>query len=61
MLPQIKGIWQSDKAKFYFIEDINEATAYLHHPMWKGHTRFSSKLLPLFFRGIQDQNILNLL
>lgn len=37
LFPQIKSLEQSDTAKVYFIEDINEATAYLHHPILGMH------------------------
>ncbi|MDJ1506140.1 DUF1810 domain-containing protein [Xanthocytophaga agilis] len=33
IFPQIKGLGQSDTAKFYAIEDIDQATAYLLHPV----------------------------
>ena len=33
IFPQIKGLGRTDIAKFYSIEDIAEATAYLSHPV----------------------------
>ncbi|MDJ1480810.1 DUF1810 domain-containing protein [Cytophagaceae bacterium DM2B3-1] len=33
VFPQIKGLGKSDTAKFYAIEDIDQARAYLLHPV----------------------------
>ncbi len=33
IFPQLKGLGNSDNAKFYGIADLAEATAYLHHPI----------------------------
>jgi uncharacterized protein (DUF1810 family) len=33
VFPQIKGLGKSDTAKFYALEDINEAIAFFKHPL----------------------------
>lgn len=33
IFPQIKGLGRTDIAKFYSIEDLNEAASYLSHPI----------------------------
>lgn len=37
IFPQLKGLGSSETAKFYAISDINEATAYLQHPVLGKH------------------------
>lgn len=37
IFPQIKSLGQSDTAKFYAIQDMAEATAYLRHPVLGKH------------------------
>lgn len=37
IFPQIKGLGSSDTAKHYAIKDLNEATAYLQHPILGKH------------------------
>lgn len=37
VFPQINGLGSSETAKYYGIKDINEATAYLQHPILGKH------------------------
>ncbi|NDP26736.1 MAG: DUF1810 domain-containing protein [Flavobacterium sp.] len=48
IFPQIKGLGSSVTAKFYEIKDLNEATAYLRHPILGKHLiEISGELLKL--------------
>ncbi|MFV5689520.1 DUF1810 domain-containing protein [Flavobacterium sp. ZT3R25] len=37
IFPQIKGLGSSETAQYYGIKDLNEATAYLQHPILGKH------------------------
>lgn len=37
IFPQIKGLGSSENANYYGIKDLNEATAYLQHPILGKH------------------------
>lgn len=37
VFPQINGLGSSETAKYYGIKDMNEATAYLQHPILEKH------------------------
>lgn len=37
IFPQIKGLGSSETAEYYAIKDLNEATAYLQHPILSKH------------------------
>jgi uncharacterized protein (DUF1810 family) len=37
IFPQLKGLGRSETAKFYAIDNIDEAKAYLHHPVLGRH------------------------
>lgn len=37
IFPQIKGLGSSETAQYYAIKDLNEATAYLKHPILGKH------------------------
>lgn len=37
IFPQIKGLGSSETANYYAIKDLNEATAYLQHPILGKH------------------------
>lgn len=48
IFPQLKGLVSSETAHFYGIENRNEATVYLQHPILRPHLiEISSVLLPL--------------
>lgn len=48
IFPQIKGLGSSTTAKYYEIKDLNEATAYLRHPILGKHLiEISGELLQL--------------
>lgn len=48
IFPQIKGLGSSETAQYYAIKDLNEATAYLQHPILGKHQiEISEELLNL--------------
>lgn len=48
IFPQMKGLGSSETAQFYGIKNLNEATAYLQHPVLGQHlTEISSAVLQL--------------
>jgi len=55
IFPQLKGLGRSERARYYGIEDIEEATAYLNHPILGPRlTEISQALLTHGDRDAED-------
>ena len=54
IFPQIKGLGKSDTANLYAINDLNEASEYLEHPILGKHLIEISQLLLTFKRKSAD-------
>ncbi|KRD12604.1 calpastatin [Flavobacterium sp. Root901] len=58
VFPQIKGLGKSDIAKYYAIADLEEATAYLNHPILAKHLVEIAQLLLNFKNKKSIESIL---
>lgn len=57
IFPQIKGLGKSDISDYYAVADLNEATAFLNHPILAKHLIEITKLL-LTLKKKSAENIL---
>lgn len=55
IFPQLKGLGQSETARFYAIADLQEATEFLAHPVLGRHlVQISEELLQIKYKSVKE-------